>query len=392
MVPCSPMNSLCQHASECGGCTSQHIPYSQQLLQKQAEIEKIFAPFHVPIAPITPCQDPWNYRNKMEFSFSQNKAGDRFLGLILRKSRGKVFNLQECRISPSWMSEALQRVRRWWDQYPQLSAFHFRSGEGALRTLTLREGRRTGEKMAMLTVSGNPRFALTRAQLNTFVQVLDDPQMSIFLRVHQAIPGKPTQFYEMHLSGPDHITEKLTLQGKTLTFKISPTSFFQPNTEQAEVLYNKAVEIANMSPQSIVYDLYCGTATLGMAFALKAQQVTAIELNPHAVFDAKANAEINGITNIDIHCGDVGKLLSEASILKPDLAIVDPPRPGLDLLALEALKRLQPQQILYVSCNPLTQAQNISELSDYQIIHVQPVDQFPHTPHIENIALLLRVC
>jgi 23S rRNA (uracil-5-)-methyltransferase RumA len=383
------MNPLCIHVPDCGGCSFQQIPYSDQLIQKQAEIEKIFAPFDVPVSPIIPCKDPCRYRNKMEFSFSQNKAGDRYLGLILRKSRGKVFNLQECLISPSWMSEALQRVRSWWESTP-LSAFNFRSGQGTLRTLTLREGRRTGDRLAMLTVSGDPRFALTRAQLNGFVKALDDPQMSIFLRVQQAIPSRPTQFYEMLLSGPDHITEKLHLQGKTLTFKISPTSFFQPNTEQAEVLYNQAIEIANMSPHSTVYDLYCGTATLGMAFALKAEKVIAIELNPHAVFDAKTNAEVNEISNIDIQCGDVGKLLSEASILQPDLAIVDPPRPGLDSLAIAALKRLQPQHILYVSCNPLTQAQNITELSEYQIIYVQPVDQFPHTPHIENIVLLLR--
>lgn len=383
------MNPLCLHSSTCGGCTSQPIPYEDQLMQKQAEIEKIFSHFDISVAPIIACKDPWHYRNKMEFSFSQNKAGERFLGLILRKSRGKVFHLQECLIAPPWMSEALQKIRHWWENTSP-SAFNFRSGEGTLRTLTLREGKRTGDRMAMLTVSGDPRFALRRKELETFVQALNDSKMSIFLRVQQAIAGHPTQFYEMHLSGPDHITEKLHLQGRTLTFKISPTSFFQPNTDQAEILYNQAVEIANMTPQSSVYDLYCGTATLGMTFALKAKHVTAIELNPHAVFDAKTNAEVNGITNIDIQCGDVGKILSQASILRPDLVIVDPPRPGLDSVALEALKRLEPEHILYISCNPVTQAQNISELSGYQIIYIQPVDQFPHTPHIENIVLMLK--
>ncbi len=390
MVSFFPMNNqLCIHVPECGGCTSQQIPYSEQLQQKQAAIEKIFAPFNTPVAPIIPCQDSWGYRNKMEFSFSQNKAGDRFFGLILRKSRGKVFNLEQCLISPLWMAETLQRVRSWWET-TELRAFNFRSGEGCIRTLTLREGRRTGDRLAMLTVSGDPRFALTRAHLKGFLQALNDPKMSIFLRVQQAIKGSPTQFFEMHLSGPDHICEQLRLQGRTLTFKISPTSFFQPNTEQAEVLYNKALEIAELTPRSTVYDLYSGTATLGMAFALKAQNVIAIELNPHACFDAKVNAEVNKIANIDIQCGDVGKLLSQASVLTPDLAIVDPPRPGLDPLAMAALKRLQPQQILYVSCNPTTQAQNISELTDYRILKVQPVDQFPHTAHIENIVLLTK--
>jgi 23S rRNA (uracil1939-C5)-methyltransferase len=390
MLLFSPMSNsqLCIHVPECGGCTLQQIPYPEQLVLKQAEIEKIFPSFNV--APIIPCKDPWRYRNKMEFSFSQNKAGDRYLGLIMRKSRGKVFNLQECLISPAWMAEALQRVRAWWESTP-LAAFNFRRGEGALRTLTLREGRRTGDRLAMLTVSGDPRFGLTRAQLNGFIQALDDPNMTIFLRVQQAIAGSPTQFFEMHLGGPDHIREQLHLQGRTLTFKISPTSFFQPNTEQAEVLYNTAIEIAQMNRRSTVYDLYCGTATLGMAFALGAERVIAIELNPHAVFDAKVNAEVNQISNIEIQCGDVGKVLSEASVLAPDLAIVDPPRPGLDPLALTALKRLQPEQILYVSCNPTTQAKNIAELTEYKVLKIQPVDQFPHTPHIENIVLLSRV-
>jgi len=174
MVTFSLMNSLCLHVPDCGGCTSQQIPYPEQLRHKQAEIEKIFTPFNVPVAPIIPCKDPWRYRNKMEFSFSQNKAGDRYLGLILRKSRGKVFNLQECLISPSWMSEALQRVRSWWESTP-LSAFNFRNGQGTLRTLTLREGRRTKGRMAMLTVSGDPRFALTRTQLEGFVKAMNDP-------------------------------------------------------------------------------------------------------------------------------------------------------------------------------------------------------------------------
>lgn len=377
---------LCPHLPGCGGCTLQHAAYALQLEQKQSEIGKLFPSF--PISPIIPCEHPWHYRNKMEFSFSQNLAGDRFLGLILRKSRGKVFNLHECRISPPWFSDALQRVRTWWDT-SGLSAFHFRRGEGTLRTLTLREGRRTKERLAMLTVSGDPRFAPTKAHLTSFVAALQDPRMTIFLRVQQAIKGSPTQFFEMHLSGPLHIHERLTLQGKTLIFKISPTSFFQPNTEQAELLYTQAFEMVGPSPRLLIYDLYCGTATLGMTFAPLAKKVVAIELNPHAVFDARMNAELNQIENIEIMCGDVGKYLASVSEA-PDLVLLDPPRPGLDAATLEALVRLRPRQILYISCNPVTQASNIAQLLDYQVVKVQPVDQFPHTPHIENIVLLER--
>jgi 23S rRNA (uracil1939-C5)-methyltransferase len=374
----------CPHFPGCGGCTLQHLDYPSQLASKQQVIGHLF-PF---ASPIIACKNPWQYRNKMEYSFSQNLAGDRFFGLILKKSRGKVFNLSSCTISPPWFSEALERIRLWWQQTP-LRAFHFRKGEGTLRTFTLREGRRTGQRLAMLTVSGDPRFAPTKAHLASFVKALGDPAMSIFLRIQQAIPGKPTQFFEMHLGGPTHIEERLTIQGKELTFKISPTSFFQPNTEQAEVLYNTALQMCGQTQRKQIFDLYAGTATLGMAFAPLASQVTAIELNPHAVFDARMNAELNGISNLEVICADVGASLTSVSET-PDLVLLDPPRAGLDRKAIEALLRLEPKEILYISCNPVTQAANIAEFTGYQLVQVQPVDQFPHTPHIENIALLKR--
>lgn len=374
----------CPHFPSCGGCTLQHVDYPSQLGIKQQVIDTLF-PFS---SPIIPCKNPWEYRNKMEYSFSQNLAGDRFLGLILKKSRGKVFNLFSCNISPPWFSTALERARLWWEQ-TGLRAFHFRKGEGTLRTLTLREGRRTGERLAMLTVSGDPRFAPTRAHLDSFVKALGESEMSIFLRIQQAIPKKPTQFFEMHLSGPAHIEEKLTLAGKEFTFKISPTSFFQPNTEQAEVLYNTALRMCGNHSRKQIFDLYAGTATLGMAFSPLASEVISIELNPHAVFDARMNAELNQISNLKVICADVGKSLTAVKE-RPDLVLVDPPRAGLDQVAIEALLRLAPKEILYISCNPTSQAANIKELTGYEPISVQPVDQFPHTPHIENIVLLKR--
>jgi 23S rRNA (uracil1939-C5)-methyltransferase len=382
-----PSAMLCKHFPSCGGCIAQDIPYELQLQAKQTVIESLYPSLKV--SPIIPCKNPWHYRNKMEFSFSQNKAGDRFLGLILKKSRGKVFNLEECFIAPEGYAEILSRVRTWWEETP-LRAFHFRSGEGTLRTFTLRQARRTGQKMALLTVSGNPQFALTQTQLNQFVQALGDPSMSIFLQIQQAIAGQPTQFFEMHLAGPAHIVEELSLNGRRFEFKISPTSFFQPNTEQAEVLYQTALNFPTLTPDSIVYDLYCGTATLGILCAPRVKQVIGIELNPHAIFDGKMNAEINNLSNIELYCGDVAKVLSEQTLPRPDLVILDPPRAGLDTAALEILRGLSPPQILYISCNPKTQAQNLLELPDYEKIHIQPIDQFPHTPHIENIVYLSK--
>lgn len=324
----------------------------------------------------------------MEFSFSQDRKGNKYLGLILKKSRGKVFNLYECLIAPRQFSDILSRVRHWWLE-SGLDAFHFHKGTGHLRTLTIREGRRTGMIMVMLTVSGNPGFSFTDKQLQSFIQAINDPDISLFLRVQQTIKGQPTQFFEMHLGGPDHIVEELYLVNKKLRFKISPSSFFQPNTLQAEKLYSSALAMAEVSSNDIVFDLYAGTATLGMTFAHKAQFVTAVELNPYAVFDAKANAEINQISNIEIVKDEVGAFLSSTP-LKPTLVIVDPPRAGLDEKALAYLEQLQAQKIIYISCNPKTQGANLAFLPSYQIRNIQPVDQFPHTDHIENIILLDR--
>jgi 23S rRNA (uracil1939-C5)-methyltransferase len=373
----------CKHFPECGGCTLQHLPYLQQLDEKRVALEKTF---NRPVPPLISCKDPWEYRNKMEFSFSQNKAQDRFFGLILKKTRGHVFNLEECRIAPPWFAKTLQNVKQWWDS-TTLTAYNPRNGLGCLRTLTLRQGMRTGQRLAMLTVSGDPNFAPKRRDIDSFVKVIGEG--SIFLRIQQCKKGFPTQFFEMHLQGPDHIQEELHLFGRTFTYKISPTSFFQPNTFQAEAIYTQALSLLNPASTDLVYDLYCGTATLGMAIALSVQKVVAIELNPHAVFDAKTNCEMNQIPNLEIICGDVGKVLS--TLPTPDIAILDPPRSGLDATATSQLLRLKPHKILYISCNPQTQFQNIQALSSYRILHMQPVDQFPHTNHIENIIVLEKI-
>jgi len=395
----------CVHVPHCGGCTWQQMDYSAQLKEKQERVRLLFAPFlsDVECMDIVPCKDPWRYRNKMEFSFSCNRAGETFLGLILAGSRGHVFNLTQCHLSSLWYSTVLEQVRVWWKQ-SGLAAYRM-NDTGALRTLVVRESRATGAKLVMLTVSGNPSYALHRSQLDSFVAAVkaatpeeQHPSLSIFLRVQQIHKGSPTQFFEMHLHGPDHLMEKMTLslnKPVELAFKISPTSFFQPNTQQAERLYALGLQMVSF-PKKHVLDLYAGTATLGMAAALYADQVTAIEINPHACFDAEANKQLNGLTNLEILCGDVGKKLAELQqrpdFIPPDLVVIDPPRAGLDANALTHLKTLLPEEILYISCNPETQALNIKDLLQfgYRLIKMQPVDQFPHTLHIENIALLKR--
>jgi len=397
----------CVHVPFCGGCTWQQMDYAAQLQEKQQRVREIFAPLltdSVEVYPIIPCDDPWQQRNKMEFSFSQNRAGEKFLGLIIAGSRGHVLNLTECHLVSPWYTKLLGDVRSWWES-SGLSAYRL-NNTGTLRTLIVREGKKTGDKLVMLTVSGNPDYAIPQAQLQSFIDVVkgslpeeERSRLSIFLRVQQILKGSPTQFFEMHLSGPDHLLEKMTLSldpPVDLLFKISPTSFFQPNTVQAEKLYSAALNRVSF-PKKHVLDLYAGTATLGMAMAAKAEKVTAIEINPHACFDAESNKELNGFSNLEILCGDVGKKLEELrqrpDFIPPDLVVVDPPRMGLDAAALNHLKALMPDEILYISCNPESQAANIQELvlAGYRLAKMQSVDQFPHTPHIENVALLNRL-
>lgn len=397
----------CIHFASCGGCRWQQITYEQQLSMKEAFVKKCFAPHlssKISFLPIVPCDPPWHYRNKMEFSFSNNKAKERFLGLILHGGKGRVFNITECHLTNKWFVDAAEAISRWWKE-SDLDAYHMSTNTGSLRTLTLREGTRTGDRMAMLTVSGNPEFALKKQQLESFVAFLRDAieptqpeqNLSIFLRIQQVAKGSPTNFYEMHLYGPDHIREILNIDEELpLTFHISPTAFFQPNTRQAERLYSNALALAEIPRGGTVYDLYCGTGTLGICAAKYAKQVVGIELSPESVLDARANTSLNSVDNFTIHQGDVGQVLNQLKekneLPHPDLVMVDPPRVGLDAMAIKQLLELKPQKILYISCNPVTQSANIGSLIEggYELIVLQPVDQFPQTVHIENIAVLIR--
>ncbi|MBI3236308.1 MAG: class I SAM-dependent RNA methyltransferase [Chlamydiales bacterium] len=342
----------CSHVPFCGGCSLQSMDYQAQLEEKQKLIATLFAPLSPKqIDPILPCEEIWRYRNKMEFSFSQNRAGEKFLGLILAGSKGKVLNLQECHLVNPWFIQVLKGVYTFWQESP-IEAYRL-NDTGSLRTLTLREGIGTGHKMVFLTVSGNPAFAIKKPQLDQFIQAVKDaipeeehPFLSIFLRIQQVKKGFPTQFFEMHLHGPDHILETLHIQNRSLQFKISPTSFFQPNTLQAQRLYSKALSLIPTGCKHLL-DLYAGTATLSLVCALQAEQVTAIEINPHAIFDAP---EQHG-NERDRQCP------------------------------------------LYISCNPATQAANTQEFiqAGYLLDGVYPIDQFPHTFHIENIAFFKRI-
>ncbi len=390
----------CRHYLECGGCTQQHLPYEEQLRIKSRTLKEVFSPILLDdptiLQPIIPSPLAWRYRNKMEFSFSQDKAGCTFLGLM--KRQGRVVDLEECHLVSSWYLKVLQGVREWWQQ-SGLEAYHWKKDTGSLRTLTLREGVRTGEKLIMLTISGNPDYALRKKDIEQFVKCIAaifpaNETVSLFLRIQQIQKKRPTQFYEWHLAGPDHIWERLHIGSKDYHFRMSPSSFFQPNPLAAEKIYEAAHALIPQFKTHIL-DLYAGSGALSLIFAERAHRITAVEINPYAIFDAEENLRKNDIANVSLHLGDVNTLLPECASsweVIPDLVIVDPPRSGLNERMLDMLLHLRPKEILYISCNPATQSPNLQTLaSGYQVIALQPIDQFPHTSHIENIALL-RAC
>ncbi len=366
----------CPHAMICGGCTWQQIDYAAQLRYKEKMVEEIFS--HK-VLPIIPCEDPWHYRNKMEFSFSENAANAKFLGLMIAHAASYVFNVQSCLIANPWFSEVVQKVRLWWEN-SNLLAYHPKKNRGTLRYLTLREGIHTKERMIILTVMED----LPQEYQKSFVQQVE--ATTIVLRKQKSQKGVAITFEEVSLIGSGTISEKLS----GLTFTISPSSFFQPNTRQAEKLYQAA--FAMLPSVETALDLYSGTGTLGLCLASRVKKVIAIEINEEAVKNAKENMERNCIYNFEIYQGDVGKVLTQLRVSKnftyPDLVIVDPPRGGLDPKAIGQILSLRPRWLLYISCNPKTQAENILALKGYSLQKLQPVDQFPHTVHIENIALL----
>lgn len=399
----------CKHATMCGGCCWQQVDYQKQLKEKEKVVLNAFSYidnlneiFH----PIMGCEEePWYYRNKMEFSFSENRGGTKYVGLMIAAANRYVFNVEECFLGGIWFADLLTSIRAWWDNHSELKAYNYNDGSGHLRAITFREGKHTHQKMVVLTVSGNTTFP--EDVLESFVNLLndyfsasgDETRFSAYLQKVFIEKNKRTQIEKIHLAGLEQIEEEIHLQISkaqekvSLTFSISPESFFQPNTLQAGRLYSKAIELSEIKEGAVVYDLYCGTGTLGMAFSPFAKKVIGIELNEQAVIDAKNNMSKNKVSNFEVFCGDVGKTIQTLpeDVKKPDLVIVDPPRSGLDTRAISQLLEILPEKIVYISCNPKTQGENVKDLlNHYELTTLQPVDQFYHTFHVENIAILKR--
>jgi 23S rRNA (uracil1939-C5)-methyltransferase len=396
-------DAFCSHFGICGGCKWQILPYEKQLYYKQQQVVdqlKRIGKAELPdILPIRGSQSDTFYRNKLEFTFSAKRwlsheemAGNEptgssnALGFHVPGMFDKVIQIDKCWLQPAPSNE----IRNFIYQYAldhQLSFFDIKQKTGFLRTLIIRTNER-GEAMVVLSFfydAPMEREALLKALRDRFPEIT-----SLMYVINSKGNDTITDQEIMLFHGESYLYEAM----EDLRFKIGPKSFFQTNTRQAYELYRVALQFAGLTGDEIVYDLYTGTGTIANFVARNARKVVGIEYVPEAIDDARINASINGIENATFYAGDIKEILNESFIQKegqPDVIITDPPRAGMHSDVINTMLSLAPKRIVYVSCNPATQARDIQLLSSgYRVTNVQPVDMFPHTHHVENVVLLER--
>lgn len=400
---------FCKHFGTCGGCTWQDLSYAAQTGHKRQEVVdnlQRLGGLELPeVPPTLASPEPRHYRNKLEFTFTAQRwitteelaSGEQFddrsaLGFHLPGRFDKVFNVETCWLQPE-PSNAIRNFIRAYARQHQLNHYHIRRHEGWLRTLTIRTTT-TGETMVLLAFGHEdrvPREALLNALL------LEFPAITSLLWCIN--PKKNDTLWDLDIHvfhGRDHLIEELRDVGfPNLRFRIGAKSFFQTNPQQTQVMYELVRELAGLQGGELVYDLYCGAGSISLFLARHCRQVVGAEIVPEAVVDAHANAALNGITNVAFEAGDLKDLLNDAFIARhgrPDVLITDPPRAGMHEAVVARIRELAPPCIVYVSCNPATQARDLALLKDlYRITHVQPLDMFPHTWHVENVVRLERI-
>jgi len=374
---------------QCGGCQLQHVAYDQQLVLKRQQVvdavTRIGKIADVTIHPTLGAAEPWYYRNKMQFPIGMAK-GQVAVGCFAQGTH-QIINTKHCYIQHSDNDGIAQTVQQVVTELG-ISTYDERTGQGEMRHVIGRVGIATGEVMVVL-VTATPDLPNKVA----LIQRLLERVPNIVSIIHN-VNNKPTNVILGHkmktVWGRDTITDRL---GK-FTFHISARSFFQVNTAQAEVLYNKAVEYAGLTGTETVIDAYCGTGTITLFLAEKAAKVYGIEMIEPAVADAKVNAQINQVTNVEFVVGDVVDVMPRMfkQGLRPEVIVVDPPRAGCDKKVLETFAAMQPERIVYVSCNPASLARDLAILAElgYKTKEIQPVDMFAQTYHVESVALIER--
>lgn len=382
------MNASCPVYKKCGGCQLQNLSYPEQLKFKQNKVERLLKNF-CKVEPIIGMENPYHYRNKVQAAFYTDRRGKIISG-VYQSGTHHVVGIDLCQTEDVIADKIIVAVRKLLPSF-KMTTYNEDTGKGFLRHILVKRGFATNQIMLVL-VTGTPVFpsknnfvkAILKQfpEITTIVQNVNNYNTNLVLGNNQKI-----------LYGKGYIEDILC----DCRFRISPKSFYQINPVQTEVLYNTAMEYADLNGNETVLDTYCGIGTIGIVAAKRgAGRVIGVELNGDAVRDAIVNARANNLNNIRFYKGDAGEFMYEVSDEdeKPDVVFMDPPRAGSDTKFLDSLIKMSPETVVYVSCNPETLARDLNYLSknsDYKVRKIQPVDMFPHTAHIETVCLLSKL-
>ncbi|MEN1759176.1 23S rRNA (uracil(1939)-C(5))-methyltransferase RlmD [Anoxynatronum sibiricum] len=381
------VNPLCELFNQCGGCQTMSLNYPTQLIFKEKRVSdslKRIGKIDTVVKPVLGMKEPWHYRNKAQFpiGLSHHKLSIGFY----RQGSHDIIDTRKCHIQHSIMENVVKILRDFLEK-EHISIYNETTNTGLVRHLVTKVGFATGEVMVILVINGKhlPKSHLlveALQQVNGLVSVV----LNENTKRTNVIMGKENQV----IFGKAYLTDRL----HHLDFQISPHAFFQVNPAQTEVLYDKVLEMASLTGSETVMDLYCGIGTISLFLAQKARKVIGIESVEPAVEDARANAHLNHISNVEFMAGPAENWMPQLaqSGIQPEVIVVDPPRKGCDEVVLLAMIQMNPDRIVYVSCNPATLARDLRILEDggYQTLEVQPVDLFPHTSHVETVVLMSR--
>ena len=397
---CEP---FCQHFGVCGGCKWQKLPYDEQLRLKQSQVEdqltrigKIELPA---ISPILGSKKTQLYRNKLEFTFTPRRwltqeevaSGAELdaspaLGFHIPTMFDKVLDIEKCWLQPE-PSNAIRLATKRFCLEHGYEFYNVREHSGFMRNMIIRTAS-TGEVMVIVIFAYRDEEHIS-ALLDHLCEQFPEITSMIYM-INEKLNDSTGDLEPITYRGNGHIFEQM----EGLRFKVGPKSFYQTNSEHAYELYKVAREAADLKEGEVLYDLYTGTGTIANFCASRCAKVVGIEYVPEAIEDAKVNSEINGIRNTVFYAGDMKKVLSDEFVDangRPDVVILDPPRAGVDEPVIDVILRAAPERIVYVSCNPATQARDIALMDGmYRVESVQPVDMFPHTYHVENVVKLVK--
>lgn len=386
-VRCTPR---CEFARQCGGCQLQAMTYEAQLDFKAKKVwnhlTRIGGLTDLAVPEIIGMEDPWRYRNKAQFPFGTDKEGNVVTGFYAARSHN-IIPCTECWLGVEENREILEKILAHLKKF-RIPAYEEKTGKGLLRHVLIRKGFTTGEVMVCLILNGK-----IMPKMEQLVESLREiPGMtSITINVNTKNTNVIMGTEMISVWGRDYITDYIG----NIKYQISPLSFYQVNPVQTRKLYETALEYADLKGNETVWDLYCGIGTISLFLAQKAGKVYGVEIVPEAIADAKVNAKLNGITNAEFFVGKAEEVLPEKyknEGIYADVIVVDPPRKGCDPAALETMVKMQPERIVYVSCDSATLARDVKWLGEhgYEVKKVKACDMFPGTVHVETVCLLSR--